>query len=60
MLTIKIKYVVLVKGLKYDTRKIMVLKGEIPLLLLHTHTHTHCLGLYNRDKVLKRLVLAFA
>lgn len=58
MLTIKIKYDVLVKGLKYDIRKIMVLKGEIPLLLLHTHTH--CLGLYNIDKVLKRLVLAFA
>lgn len=44
MLTIKIKYDVLVKGLKYDIRKIMVLKGEIPLLLLHTHTHTHTLS----------------
>lgn len=56
MLTIKIKYVVLVKGLKYDTRKIMVLKGEIPLLLLHTHTHTHTVWVYTTEiKSLKDL-----
>lgn len=62
MLRIKIKYVVLVKRFRYDTRKIMVPMGEIPLLPLHTHmhTHTHCLGLYNRGKVLKILELVFA
>lgn len=62
MLRMKIKYVVLVKRFRYDTRKIMVPMGEIPLLPLQTdmHTHTHCLGLYNRDKVLKILELVFA
>lgn len=34
MFIIKIKYDVFVKGLKYDIRKIMVLKGEIYIYIV--------------------------
>lgn len=58
MLRMKIKYVVLVKRFRYDTRKIMVPMGEIPLLPLqtHMHTHTHTAWVYTTEiKSLKYL-----